>query len=229
LKIENIGCEANIKAFVVEKNAELERLAREVASKSNKPINITLKLERIEERIVTVDVPRVVKTGLFKKETVIEQETKTERHVREEELDGWILESFSREEREGLPVGYHDWWDCWNFCLGKDGKMYVDWSYGCNYTDGSRPESNNRVFECLYNSPMLMSPEENVLISVVNGLIGALDTVKIDASAQSRTWILAHEPDDVFTFDFPLEITENDKYPYLYGAGTINRLAKLLD
>jgi hypothetical protein len=82
---------------------------------------------------------------------------------------------------------------------------------------------------------MLMPPEENVLISVFNGLIGALDTVEMGASAQSRTWTLEYEPNDIFTFNFPLEIKSNngaafgDKgyYPYSYGVGLINRLGEL--
>jgi hypothetical protein len=231
LKIENMGYDANIKAHVTEKNAEIAKLALE-AAKRNKPISVTLHLEHVEERTVTVDVPRIIKTGLFKKETVIEKETKTESYVREESLDGWILERFSRKESNATAVVHYDFWD---YCLGKDGKLYVNWSRGDKGSNGSS-SSQCSVFECLYNSPMLMPPEENVMISVFNGLIGALDTVVMDASSQSRTWTLTHEPNDIFTFDFPLEIQsiegakfgDENYYPYTYGEGVIKRLQQLL-
>ena len=197
--------------------------ARYVAENCKKPFDIripaTIQLEKTEYD----EVPVVVKTGLFKKETQYE---KRARKIVEKEsvilqFNGWLLEHFERIhdlENDGLRVNKL----YWDYCLGGDGRLYIITTSIDEY--GS---SEYRVDELFCMFPWLLNNlNQNVFVSVMHGWIGALDVVSMESS-KDRKYMMQGDGTK-YCFNFPLQIDSKEKCSFDVGDGLRERLKKLL-
>jgi len=139
------------------------------------PINL------MEERTRSsyINVPKTIKTGIFKKETIMEKVEQKEKYLHEEivSIDGWLLRRFVRNyisKDSGIPICKCE--ENWDYYIGIDGKIYVTWSAKQESLKKGVPSwAKYRVSECLYIPSGLIQGNQNGMFVVLNGLIGALE------------------------------------------------------
>ena len=75
-------------------------VARSVSSACKKEFDVKIRVNTPKSTTVYIDVPKTVKKGFFRSETIIEKEERTEIAIVPEELffRGWLLEHFERRE-----------------------------------------------------------------------------------------------------------------------------------
>ena len=171
-----------------------------------------------KERVVTVEVPKERKAGLFRKETYMEKENRTEKYIDVEPVyyKGWLLERLYRIEGTGdlAEILYFD------YCLGYDGNLYMLVS-----KDGVPEEP--QVFRCwCFTQEVLNDQFCNVYNAVLGGIIGALDAVSLDPDKPSRNTQL--QLDTIYQYNFPVQIDDDSKYAFNFTGGTYYRVLSLL-
>ena len=126
-----------------------------------------------KQRTVMVDVTKTRKVGLFKKETYVEQEARTEEYDAVEEIafKGWLLERLIREAPSENPLFI-------DYCLSADGKLYTVIS------EGGTLLPNEHVFKCVMVpidlfSHVMTNTFANVYALALGGSIGVLDAVPL--------------------------------------------------
>ena len=170
-----------------------------------------------KERTITVEVPKERKAGLFRKETYMEKEERTEKYTAVETVcyKGWLLERLYRIEGTGdrAEILYLD------YCLGYDGNIYMLVS-----KEGVPTEP--QVFRCwCFTQEVLNDQHCNVYNAVLGGIIGALDAVSLDPNKPSRNTHL--QLDDDYQYNFLVQV-EDDEYAFNFTGGTYYRVLGLL-
>lgn len=198
--------------------------ARYVAENCKKPFDVRIPITIHVEKTEYDEVPVVVKTGLFKKETQYE---KRARKIVEKEsvilqFNGWLLEHFERiNDLEGDGQRVNKLY--WDYCLGGDGRLYIITTSIDEY--GS---SEYRVNEMFYMFPWLLNNlNQNVFVSVMHGWIGALDVVPME-NPEDRKYMMQGDGNKYY-FNFPLQIESKEQCSFDIGAGLRERLKKLLN
>lgn len=168
-------------------------------------------------RIITVEVPKVRKVGLFKKENYIDHETKTETFIEREEViyKGWRIERLLRQEGSGdySSICFFDYF------LGLDGKLYLVVSNSKDLT--------KQIYDCILDTPALyINSFCNIFTSAMAGVTGALDAIPIDKEDPRRK--VSMSLDDDYYYNFPIQIDDHHEYPYRFGGGVVKRLISLL-
>lgn len=168
-------------------------------------------------RMITVEVPKVRKVGLFKKENYIDHETKTKTFIEREEViyKGWRIERLCRQEGSGdySSICFFDYF------LGLDGKLYLVVSNSKDLT--------KQIYDCILDTPALyINSFCNIFTSVMGGVTGALDAIPIDKEDPRRK--VSMSLDDDYYYNFPIQINDHHEYPYRFGGGVVKRLINLL-
>jgi hypothetical protein len=189
--------------------AVAESAAERLKGKLPFDINVAKKVKQIQQ--VTVQVPYVVKKGLFRKETVLKPETQQYEIWTEEMLQGWKLDYFYRKtcDISSSSMKVIDI-DEWVFFLGEDGVIYYYWKS----TDGDTQILEEVLFAGIG------SGSENGLKNIFCGLIGALDMVPVDGGNIQKI----PDPPDLYEFNFP---TESDLVTD-FTIGFLNRVDNLI-
>lgn len=194
------------------------KLAHNVAENCNKPFDVSITGKVSRSKTVYVDVPYEVKVGLFKKETRYRKEPKTETYIENKQIifNGWLLEHFERIEEDNDKMS-------WDYCVGSDGQFYVITSM----YDNSNGTMEYKVSEMLPNfESFFRIAKQNTFVSVSHGWMGALDTVAIKPYNERR--YSTYLGDERYTFDFPLQLTSREEYPFPeVGDGIKTRLRLL--
>ena len=130
-------------------------------------------------------------------------------------FDGWLLEHFERTDDDDKAI--------WDYCLGKNGTLYVI----TTHINTRRSEFKYKVNEILYLSSQMFRPFScNSYVAITNGWIEAFNTVPIVPPA-SRIYTIPSK-DEKLIYNFPIEIARAEDYPYDGLNGLLNRLVALL-
>lgn len=223
-----LGLSAEVLNTISETMDTLSACARETAAKCKRAFNVSALITEEEEVITYEDVPKVVKTGLFKKETRYERvERKTMKSVTKEVyFKGWLLEHFYRKSESQYVTEYMNW----DYCLGADGNVYLLNSYG-----QLRPDQNNlesyyncgyRIYKCIPLTPLLITAANaDILIALISSFTGVLDYVAPGGMPERKT--LVHE--ELYHWNYPVttnRVPKENVYPF--GRGLKMRLDSLL-
>ena len=183
----------------------------------SRPYDVQYSYQVEKERVITEEIPKERKVGLFKKETYMEKVSRTQKYTATETFayKGWLVERFYRTEGNGSSADtvYFD------YCLGADGNMYM-------ITYLKENPAKQQVYACSYFSQGLLNEQYcNVYNAVLGGALGALDAVTENANDQSRSVHLYL--DDDYYYNFPVQI-EDDQYSFNFFTGTYYRVIMLL-
>ena len=198
------------------------KIGSAIAEFINKDYDVIFSRTAEKERTVTIDIPKVRKVGLFKKEEYVEHETRTEKYVEKETVayKGWRIERLIRKENcgNGNPpeIMFFD------YCLGADGRLYMIAS--------EQNDSSDSIVavRCICYSPDFLSSKYcNVYSAVISGVMGALDAIPMDENDPARNTHIRLDSD--YYYNFPIQLDDGGSYPYAFLGGTINRLVNLLD
>ena len=179
--------------------------------------------QRQSTRVVTVEVTKVRKKGLFGKETYIDHEQKSEPYMEtyyeSEEVvyKGWLLDRLVMIQNDVDPIVF-------DYCLGADGKLYVLYSLDDR-------GSIKCIIPVVYSPIFLTDKHLNIYTSVFSGVVGALDAIPIDTKSELRNLKFSDQYNNYFC-NFPIEIAPNadgSNMPYPFLGGVLTRIARLLD
>lgn len=222
--------------FIASKGNELSEYSYKVAEvcrEISKPFDVMIEYPEITERQVYIDVPKTVKTGLFKKETIYEKQIKKEPVISNHSLTfaGWRLDRFWRKCIEQDESTRHVSILSWDYCLGSDGKLYLlNSKYGWG---GFENDPNNffpnkpefTVDELIpFQIQVLNYKNQNIFIGAFCGLTFVLDAIPIGNRNESS---LNHR-NGIYRFNFPLQINDFQENPYGIGEGLLLRLKNLI-
>ena len=209
------------KKFLRDREETLRNICSAVAEFVKTDYDIIISRTVEKERVITINVPKERRVGLFKKEVYIDQETKTEKYCEKETLayKGWRIERLVRK----IDKWYGDPPDVmfFDYCLGADGQLYL-------VVSNNKTGKDVVVLNCVCYSPAFMTNKFcNVYSAAISGVIGALDAIPMAENDPIRNTHIRFNND--YYYNFPIQIDDNSSYPYAFLGGTINRLVNLLD
>lgn len=199
------------------REVELREFCKTIIKYISRPYDVQYSYQEEKERVVTREVPRERKIGLFRKETYMEKVSQTEKYQSNETIayKGWLLDRFYRTEGSGdsSDTIFLD------YCLSADGNIYMISFLKDN-------PSKQHVYQCSYFSQQFLDEQYcNIYNAVLGGTLGALDGIPLDRNDELRKVHL--QLDDDYFYNFPVQI-EDDQYSFGYLGGTYYRGILLL-
>ncbi|MBQ7653811.1 MAG: hypothetical protein IJS17_01920 [Clostridia bacterium] len=219
-------------AILREKNLELAEIAKQTAETCinlGKPFDVVISYPQKRTKSIYIEVPKTVRKGLFQKKTIYEKQEMEQSEVFSEQVlfEGWTLDSFYRICSEGNAVSNISW----NYCLGKDGGLYmVTYKHGfggnINNPNIFFPEKMEYVVDDLipFNVQLLSYKNQNIFIGAFCGLTFILDAIPIG----KREEVKLNLGSSVYSYNFPLQINDFSENPYGFGEGIMERLKLLI-
>lgn len=201
--------------------------AREKAQTVTQPFNMSVTYEKITKKETYIEVPREVRKGFFRKETIYEKKKQVEsfREPIMVKFNGWRLMHFERQYIWNAGTEGYVVYDNWDFCLGEDGELYhVMTSYTrYNETSTGSPDYRCSVRKVLpVDNCTLQNKNQNLFVAVTHGLLCAADAIPIDFD---QTFGYNFEQER-YLFNFPTQLSKQD-YAFPAGEGIIARINSL--
>ncbi len=195
------------------------------AERCTKPYNVSIMTSAREMKTVYFNVPKTVRKGLFRTETVVEKVAQPQSVLVKKKVlfQGWLLEHFERNELYSATSSESFFWD---YCLSKDGGLYMVTSSN-ELSSGQVTFGDYHVHELLFNSPAYMNLQhQNIFFAVNAGFVGSLDVV---APGDEGKCYNVSANDENLEFNFPIEDPDCSHVAFsTIGDGLYTRLKMLL-
>lgn len=185
---------------VLEKKAnEISQYIAEVIPKIQKPFDMSVKYPIINDG--------KMERGLIK-------------------FDGWRLDHFKRLYifNNGNPASSYNITRAWDYCLGRDGKLYMVYSVSGKYDDNQKiTDLRYWIYDLLpYDAMFLENKNQNMVVSVSHGLLYTLDAIPKERTDN----VIVDRGNEKDIFNFPLQLKDYG-YPET-GEGILVRINALL-
>lgn len=164
----------------------------------------------LEAKETYIDVPRTIKKGLFKRETIYEIQKQIAYSYSENSIlfDGWRVAHFERAYKaRSLRCQRKLNWD---FVLGSDGKIYhITYGY-TQYEHPSGPEDEYSKFFCIvreaifYDLCFLSNKNQAYFIAVSHGALLTLNNILPKLDEQFQDTIRTNDNEE-YTYNFPVQ------------------------
>lgn len=182
-----------------QKASEINQYIAEVVPKIQKPFDMSIKYPTINDG--------KMERGLIK-------------------FNGWKLDHFERLYifNNGNPASSYNTTRAWDYCLGRDGNLYMVYSVSGKYDDNRKvTDLKYWIYDLLpYSSVLLENKNQNMVISVTHGLLYTLD----DIPKKRTDNVIIDRGNEKHIINFPLQL--EDYQSSEIGAGILEHINALL-
>ncbi|WP_300898380.1 hypothetical protein [uncultured Acetatifactor sp.] len=181
------------------------KLAKEKAATITQDFDMAAIYQEQVKKETYIEIPREVKRGLFRKETIYEKqkEVKTSYKTIREKFNGWNLAHFEKQYIWNAGTYGYITYTNWDYCLGDDGELY---HITTSYTKYNETSSGPTDYTCSvrkvipYDNKLLKNQNHHLFIAVSHGLICAMDEMPLNFSNEYRL----NNGQAQYKFNFPI-------------------------
>lgn len=207
---------------------EINVVAKEKAQSITRDFDMSVIYQELVKKETFIEVPREVKKGLFRKETVIEKVKKETFAYQPKtvKFSGWKIAHFEKQYRFNDPLGGYTTFMNWDYCLGNNGELYhVSTSYtNWDSTNGANgPDYSCAIRRIIpFDNNVFSNKNQNLFIGITHGLLFALDDIPLDPIEP----VTLTRGQEKCTFNFPLQF-DGGEHLFQPGEGLLTRLDSL--
>lgn len=195
------------------------------ALNSQKDFDMIIKYPCLEKHEMYVDVPKTIKTGLFKKSAIYEKQRKDSFAYIEKQItfSGWRIAHFERRYR-AIAQSYQRTLN-WDFALGDDGNIYHI-TYGYTKYDSAAlahmtGETTGYKFfyevrkAIFYDTCFLSNKNRAYFLAVANGVLITVGNILLEMEAtpgEYQTYYIDPNGNEEYYYNFPLSPSKNTQF-----------------
>lgn len=161
--------------------------AREKASTITQPFDMAVTYEEQVKKESYIEIPREIKKGLFRKETIYEKKKQVDTSYKPitVKFNGWKLAHFEKQYIWNAGTFGYVTYTNGDYCLGDDGELY---HVTTSYTRYNETSTGSAEYTCSvrkvipFDNRLLRNQSQRLFVAVAHGLICAMDEVPIGGS-----------------------------------------------